>query len=214
MSPRMVDKDEKQARIVREALKLFSKKGYAAASVREIAEKAGIGKGTIYEYFNTKADLFLAATRYWMDGFETRFSDRLSEIDDPAGQLTAIAHAFVELVDPLDPGTARMSVEVIRQGILEDGVLFNRRFEIQEMMVGIQRLVEQVLLDGVSKGVFSPQVAGCAGKIAVNLHGYLDGILLHSVMTKRHFDLKAHVDFYMQSLVQGLSDSRVQKPAA
>ncbi len=38
---------------------LFSKKGYAKTTLEEVAEKADIGVGTLYNYFNSKADLFL-----------------------------------------------------------------------------------------------------------------------------------------------------------
>ena len=37
--------------ILREAAKLFARKGYAAASVREIVEKAGVTKPTMYLVF-------------------------------------------------------------------------------------------------------------------------------------------------------------------
>ncbi len=206
MCPVQVDKQAKKDQIVRAALGLFSKKGYAASSVREIAGAAGMGKGTLYEYFSTKADIFLAAASHWIAQLEARVSTRLEEMKDPAQRLKTLAKAFVELVDPLDPMTARMSVEVIRHGVLQDGVLFNRRRELRERMGGTQRMVEQILLDGISKGVFKAEAAGHVGKIAVNLVGFLDGILLHSVMTERHFDLKEHVDFHLNSLILSISN--------
>ncbi|MBW1777448.1 MAG: TetR/AcrR family transcriptional regulator [Deltaproteobacteria bacterium] len=205
MCPVVVDRNAKREQIAQAALNAFSKKGYAATSVREIAAVARVGKGTLYEYFRTKADIFLAAVKCWLDQFETRFFSRLEGIDDPAQKLAALALAFVELVDPLDPMDARMSVEVIQQGILEGGVLFHRPHEIREMMAGSQKMVEQILLDGISKGMFTPETARHVGKIAVNLLGYLDGILLHAVVTKRDFDLEDHVAFYINTLIHSIS---------
>ncbi len=209
MCPVVVDRNAKREQIAQAALNAFSKKGYTATSVREIAAVAGVGKGTLYEYFRTKADMFLAATKCWLDQFETRFFSRLEEIDDPAQKLAALAQAFVELVDPLDPMDARMSVEVIQQGILEDGVLFHRPHEMREMMAGTRKLVEQILLDGISKSMFTPETARHVGKIAVNLLGYLDGILLHAVVTKRDFDLKEHVAFHIHTLIHSISGPSV-----
>ncbi len=53
--------------ILRAAAALFSKKGYHKASVGEIAERAGVGKGTIYLYFADKAQLFAATVTEGME---------------------------------------------------------------------------------------------------------------------------------------------------
>jgi AcrR family transcriptional regulator len=42
------------------AIKLFSDKGFEETSIEELAREAGVGKGTIYGYFNTKQEIFLA----------------------------------------------------------------------------------------------------------------------------------------------------------
>jgi TetR/AcrR family transcriptional regulator len=46
-------------RILFAAAKLFADKGFAAASVREIVEAAGVTKPTLYYHFKDKADLYL-----------------------------------------------------------------------------------------------------------------------------------------------------------
>ncbi|MFM8439647.1 MAG: TetR/AcrR family transcriptional regulator, partial [Candidatus Kapaibacterium sp.] len=46
--------------LVRAAVTVFSQKGFHAAKMQEIADAAGVGKGTMYEYFDTKDELFLA----------------------------------------------------------------------------------------------------------------------------------------------------------
>lgn len=51
-------KEIKRDLILDAALKVFSEKGYHNATMNEIAMVAGIGKGTIYEYFTSKIQLF------------------------------------------------------------------------------------------------------------------------------------------------------------
>jgi AcrR family transcriptional regulator len=41
---------------------IFFERGYANSTIEEIAQRAGIGKGTLYYYFTTKDDLFLSLT--------------------------------------------------------------------------------------------------------------------------------------------------------
>ncbi|WP_165000295.1 TetR/AcrR family transcriptional regulator [Anaerophilus nitritogenes] len=63
----MLNINEKQTIIIQAAMKIFCKDGFHKAKVSEIASKAGIGKGTLYEYFKSKQDLFLKMIQYYTD---------------------------------------------------------------------------------------------------------------------------------------------------
>lgn len=56
------DQKKKQTRkaILEAALDLFSSRGYEQTSIDQLAQAAGIGKGTVYSYFQTKSEIFLA----------------------------------------------------------------------------------------------------------------------------------------------------------
>lgn len=60
MTDRSVTK-EKHGAILDAARAVFSRDGYAASSVDDVAAEAGIAKGTVYLYFKSKEDLYLAA---------------------------------------------------------------------------------------------------------------------------------------------------------
>ena len=51
----------RKAQILDTAAKVFAGFGFAAADVQVIADRIGVGKGTVYRYFATKEALFLAA---------------------------------------------------------------------------------------------------------------------------------------------------------
>ena len=57
---------DKKNRIIEAAAHVFAQKGYAGASVADIAVKAEIGKGTIYAYFDSGEDLFFAVFEWFM----------------------------------------------------------------------------------------------------------------------------------------------------
>jgi len=64
--PKIVDEQMREAvrqRILREAAREFARLGFDQANINLIAEQAGIGKGTIYLYFENKRELFLAMLR-------------------------------------------------------------------------------------------------------------------------------------------------------
>ena len=53
-------KQQTRGAILKAALHLFTKNGYENTSIDELAQAAGIGKGTVYSYFHSKSEIFLA----------------------------------------------------------------------------------------------------------------------------------------------------------
>jgi AcrR family transcriptional regulator len=67
--------EERREQILQIAAEVFSSKGYRMASVSDIVEQAGIGRGTFYIYFDSKKDIFLELIeKYFRD-----FADMLEE---------------------------------------------------------------------------------------------------------------------------------------
>ena len=61
--PRQRRKEARPAELIAAALDVFVDKGYAAARLEEVAERAGVSKGTLYLYFESKEALFKAVVR-------------------------------------------------------------------------------------------------------------------------------------------------------
>ncbi|HEY0599238.1 TetR/AcrR family transcriptional regulator [Brevundimonas sp.] len=51
---------DRPAEILSAALEVFAERGFQAARLEEVAKRAGVSKGALYLYFETKADLFRA----------------------------------------------------------------------------------------------------------------------------------------------------------
>lgn len=93
------------ARQIREvAIDLFADKGYAAVSIDEIAEAAGVTRGAIYHHYKSKAGLFEAAAD-WLAGtvgdVVAATADAVN--GDPADQLSAGCHAFLDAITAEGP---------------------------------------------------------------------------------------------------------------
>jgi AcrR family transcriptional regulator len=98
--------DERPTQITYAALEVFAEKGFARATMDEIANAAGITKGTIYLYFNSKKELFLAVLREQME----RFLALLPALDaiasgDLEEQARALGRVFMAAL--LDPETTK-----------------------------------------------------------------------------------------------------------
>lgn len=77
---------QKKQTILLAASRVFAQKGYAAARIIEVAEAAAVGKGTIYEYFRSKEELFFAVFEEMMHEAGRSISLMARELDGPFGQ--------------------------------------------------------------------------------------------------------------------------------
>lgn len=83
--------NQKHTAILDAAYELFGSGGFYETKMSEVAEQAGIAKGTVYLYFKSKEELFMAATRRDCEGFLLQLQERLKASDTLAGKLSIIA---------------------------------------------------------------------------------------------------------------------------
>ncbi len=62
--------EETRVRILEAAAECFAQRGYEAAGVAEICERAGVSKGAFYHHFPSKQDLFMALLNDWLEALD------------------------------------------------------------------------------------------------------------------------------------------------
>jgi len=202
--PKLVDKPEKCNEIARAALGLFADKGYAATSVGQIAESAGIGKGTIYDYFPSKEEIFVHAINHWIMRLLDRMVENTRDIQDPVARLKAFIGMVKDVLNAGDPDPKKLFADIDQQTFMPGGAFYKRRHIIKDMRAAFCSLVTDILLDGVSKKVFKPEIARDVSKIAVNLLAYLDGICMHYLIMEEYRIFEEQVDFYIKKFVNSI----------
>lgn len=65
--PKIVDREQYRQELLNKSFELFAQKGYAAVTMRQIAEEIGVSTGTLYHYFPSKESLFEELVEYISD---------------------------------------------------------------------------------------------------------------------------------------------------
>lgn len=86
-------------RIIEAALEVFSLKGFHHATMDEIAEKAGVGKGTLYRYFETKEKLFAELVRIRLDELEQSARSVIQGDDNVLTMICKYIRVYFEFFD-------------------------------------------------------------------------------------------------------------------
>src|SRR5207247_7678460 len=78
------------AGILEAARKVFAKKGFSDATVDDIANAAGVAKGTGYLYYNSKRDVYFAALKFGIEQMYAALADELKRVSTPQEELRAL----------------------------------------------------------------------------------------------------------------------------
>jgi TetR/AcrR family fatty acid metabolism transcriptional regulator len=91
----MSKKAVRRESIIQAAIEVFSKKDFKSASISEIAQKAGVADGTIYQYFKSKEDLFFAIPIEKTNEFRSQLELHLEGISGAFNKLRKFAWYFL-----------------------------------------------------------------------------------------------------------------------
>jgi AcrR family transcriptional regulator len=141
---------ERQRKLIMDASAgLFSQKGYAATTTKDIAEAADIGESTLYGYFPGKRDILLAILGSQVQLFDTLFGD-LEPIASRAEMVQLIDRVLEQvLMNKVYTralfAEAWINDEIMTQYVIERWVKFSRLlsdFLDQEFQAGIMRAMD------------------------------------------------------------------------
>src|SRR5688572_30470951 len=75
--------EEKRARIARAAITEFARRGFSSGSMNVIARDAGIAKGSLFQYFGDKLDLFTTVSQSAIKDIEAAMLEGIDLARDP-----------------------------------------------------------------------------------------------------------------------------------
>lgn len=126
----------------------FSQKGFNGANINEISLAAGLAKGTIYNYFESKHALMLALIAYAGELHVDYIRDKVLEVEDPKIRLDRFFNAGFDYVET-NPVQARFLLTS----------LYSPDSEVTQAMYLVYQplflfVSEEIITPGINRGIF------------------------------------------------------------
>jgi AcrR family transcriptional regulator len=174
---RQVLTDFRRNEIIAAALKVFGTKGFDAARAEDIAAEAGIAKGTIYLYFESKEDIYAAALQHAMAQLDERLTERLHEAQDLRARVTAYVSSRLEFW---------LEQKSLYRLVLTVGREPQHRKQtnavLKESTRGLMAIYEKAVASGeLASQPFEPVAYAVLDMIRGANERRLDGVAIHSV---------------------------------
>jgi len=143
-------KDTRDSLIVTAARRLFGKYGLRKTTVDEIAREAGVGKGTIYNYYKSKEEIFQAVVEEEAQIFKKEIKKAVNSQDTPEKKLRAYVIWRMQLINQLANFYSTFKDEYLDYyGFIER---IRNKYTDYEILT-----IKEILKEGINKKVFAIQ---------------------------------------------------------
>jgi AcrR family transcriptional regulator len=160
---------------------VFALRGYHAATIDQIAAHAGVAKGTVYLYFDSKRELFLAALRQGVLALHAEVAHQLRAAPTPQAQLQAFINARFHYFSR-HPDLFRIYYTEFPQ--LATPTASSEFHDLYEQQA---KLLESVLADGIRSGHLRPCPVPSTARLVYDLiRSALAQHILHEAADNPH----------------------------
>lgn len=158
------DQAKRRHEIFHQVVNVFLKKGFQETSMREIAEAAGLGKSTLYDYFKTKDEILV----YF---FEDQLNDMTEDAQKIALQnssanirLRQVMEKYIEISQANKSLFLKLTQEAQR-------LKPESQKQVQEKRYAYQDLVRALIDEGIREGVFRKVNSLLAARLLISSMG-------------------------------------------
>jgi AcrR family transcriptional regulator len=200
--PRTAAQNEeiRQARtqqILEAARQVFAEQGFHGARMSDIAQTIGVSQGTMYHYFRSKDELFLAVLNVWNEQIKTIVqqlpTSDLSTVDK-FWMVNQLAVSFFETGEDLLPVLVEYWAYTLRNP--------EATTSFREFFVVMQQSFKDILQEGIEAGEFKPVDVEVASALPLII---LDGVtLLTAILGKDFMQPVAQTRLAQQLVFEGL----------
>jgi TetR/AcrR family transcriptional regulator, fatty acid metabolism regulator protein len=187
--------NDKRARILDAAIKVFAGRGFHSATVAEIAKGAGVADGTIYLYFKGKDDLLLRLFDEKMTELLAEARAELAKEKSAPDRLQRFIQLHLALVER-NPDLASVLIVELRQS-----AQFLKSADRAKLSAYVD-LIAEVVSDGQENGELERNISPAVVKRAI--FGALDELALSWLLSGRRTSLKKTAAEVAGWLVRGL----------
>jgi TetR/AcrR family fatty acid metabolism transcriptional regulator len=192
-------KDLKRQRIIQAAAEVFGNSNFQNAIISEIAQKANVAEGTLYQYFKNKEDLFFSIPAQKTEEFCEEFNLHLQGIHDVFSKVRKLIWYYLYFFKT-NPAYARSLMLEMR---VSKGFI---RSETYGRIKAFTDKVLEIIKEGQEEGRFRNDVGVYA--IRELILGVLEYRVTRWLLNEEKYDLIEHYDEICDLIFSGIKSSQ------
>lgn len=191
----------KKQLIIEAAIKVFARDGLEKGKIADIAKEAGIGKGTVYEYFRSKNDIFKVIEESVFSDFSIVFEELNSSTLSPTKKLSNLLEQGIDMF--MEMGDVLLIIMELWAQAGRGHVHGSDSSLFVEYYDYFRKSVESILSDGILSGEFRDMNKE---GVATLLLAFMDGLSWQFVILKDSKKFNKIKSEAIESFMRGISN--------
>lgn len=189
---------EVQKRLESAVMEIFSTADFHKASIRDVADLAGVSFSTIYKHFGSKEHLLFAYVNIWMSNLTDRIEDHLNGIEDLKEKLRKVFWLHLDYYERHE-GLGRILFMTLPMKTW----MADNSFD-QKRRVG---LIINVLKIGQQQGIINPQIR--AGSLLDFMLGFIQRTFFMWIIRGKQESLTENANSLFEMVWQGMINPEI-----
>jgi len=189
----IVDKEQKRKDIALASKEIIIEKGIHDLTISQIAQTAGIGKGTFYEYFKSKEELLFELVNLLMSEYNIKKEIRLAKAESTKDKIKIFADFFYDEESKELRVLYKMFIGISLLSPEKEMVDFQT-----ECFNYYYQWFERLIQEGIEKKEIPPQTI----VMAKGLFSMAKGLFIASETTHSIEDVKTELDLFIDTLFE------------
>lgn len=182
------------------ALEVFSRKGYTATRVEDVARQANLSTGAIYHHFGGKSDLYIALVEKNSAKANRLAQQIIEEGGSPATTLTRLLVRMFQFAEEDSEYRAVIELSLNKTEAVSDLASINA--QILESRRQLARFLSGLISEGIRIGEFRSSIA--PEDAALALVGYMNGLGLIWIQDQGYFSIRERAENFVNLFMAGL----------
>ena len=191
----MIDKlnPKVKERLERAVMETFSTADFHKASIRDIADRAGVSFTTIYKHYGSKEQLLFAFVNIWMDKLTDRIADHLNGIQDLKEKLRKVFWLHLDYYEHNEELGRILFITLPMKTWMAD-----KSFDQKRRI----KLIIDVLKDGQRRGIINPNLR--AGTLLDFMLGFVQRTFFMWIIRGKRESLTEEANALFEMVWQGM----------
>lgn len=195
-------KAKRQKQILTASMKVFSKSGYQNTDVEKIADLAGLGKGTVYRYFESKRNLFLSTLEWGHNSLRKEIFYATEKIDDYLDRVKIALATYLRFFEKNRDFYRLLVQERVWAEVESAG------WRWKEKHLSHIDHVKNILDEGMRKGYFKKvDPESCA----YALWGLINSLLYKWLISEKKYPIKRELSVIQKTFFEGILNEKKRR---
>jgi AcrR family transcriptional regulator len=188
------------AGILEAARRVFATKGFSQATVDDIASAAGVAKGTVYLYYESKRDIYFAALKSGIEQMYSKLDEELKKVSTPEEKLRTLIGVKLAYFDD-NRDFFKIYYSELGNICIHPGAIDS---EFMAMYLDQAKVVEAILKEGARKKIIRPVRTE---QTAFAISDVIRGVVTQRVLGWSKSKISQDVEFIFDLIWKGIAVS-------